>query len=318
MSDQSVWTGTRTPWEIVIRGILEAAPGEGVVEAARRVVAERNAARDEASRLRALCIRAADEIERHFEAHADSEGFGPATLLRGLRGDGRVEYRDLRPSEREALAQAIRERYEARVSRGAAVAATVLLAEDLKRARAERDAAIAAHDATAAELGRARRKLVAVAEAWRRVVAAGRTLASAVQDCQLAGLEGVGVSPEGPNEAPPAQAPAEAAPTPENDARVGSVDAGRLGDVQSLWGVPRSESSHLAAAVEALNPGMPVEVEDGRCKDACPDGEVRCTGPVGHRCWHMGWDRGGCTVNWPTAGGGMTGECTMRVAENER
>lgn len=60
---------------------------------------------DEVSRLRALCHRAADEIEAHAEAHLDAEGAGPVTLIRALRG-GPVEYRDPRPSEVESMRMA--------------------------------------------------------------------------------------------------------------------------------------------------------------------------------------------------------------------
>jgi len=48
--------------------------------------------KDEIARLRSIMAAAADEIEEHWEAHCDREGFGPVNLVRRLR-TGKGDYR---------------------------------------------------------------------------------------------------------------------------------------------------------------------------------------------------------------------------------
>jgi hypothetical protein len=43
-------------------------------------------------RLRSIMDAAADEIEEHWEAHCDEDGFGPVNLVRRLR-TGKGDYR---------------------------------------------------------------------------------------------------------------------------------------------------------------------------------------------------------------------------------
>jgi len=48
--------------------------------------------RGEVERLRSIMAAAADEIEEHWEAHCDKDGFGPVNLVRRLR-TGKGDYR---------------------------------------------------------------------------------------------------------------------------------------------------------------------------------------------------------------------------------
>ena len=48
--------------------------------------------KDEIARLRSIMAAAADEIEEHWEAHCDNDGFGPVNLVRRLR-TGKGDYR---------------------------------------------------------------------------------------------------------------------------------------------------------------------------------------------------------------------------------
>jgi len=48
--------------------------------------------KDEIARLRSVMAAAADEIEQHWDAHCDAEGFGPVNLVRRLR-TGKGDYR---------------------------------------------------------------------------------------------------------------------------------------------------------------------------------------------------------------------------------
>ncbi len=48
----------------------------------------------EVERLTALCVAAADEIEEHIDAHRDGDGYGPESLLNGLRGRTTPHYGD--------------------------------------------------------------------------------------------------------------------------------------------------------------------------------------------------------------------------------
>ena len=56
---------------------------------------------DEIARLRSIMAAAADEIEEHWDAHCDAEGFGPVNLVRRLR-TGKGDYRK-KPSKIEFL-----------------------------------------------------------------------------------------------------------------------------------------------------------------------------------------------------------------------
>lgn len=64
---------------------------EALAAALAAVTLERDSAREkveelkqEASRVRAMCKAAAQEIQEHWEAHCDPEGHGPQTLMNGL------------------------------------------------------------------------------------------------------------------------------------------------------------------------------------------------------------------------------------------
>ena len=54
---------------------------------------------DEIGRLRSIMAAAADEIEEHWEAHCDADGFGPVNLVRRLR-TGKGDYRKVHPMVR--------------------------------------------------------------------------------------------------------------------------------------------------------------------------------------------------------------------------
>lgn len=60
----------------------------GVAEGAARI--ERLEA--EAEKLRSVMVAAAEEIQEHWEAHCDAEGYGPANLMRRLEEGIPAEY----------------------------------------------------------------------------------------------------------------------------------------------------------------------------------------------------------------------------------
>jgi hypothetical protein len=56
------------------------------------VTAERDALAADNTKLRTVMIAAAEEIQAHWDAHCDDEGYGPANLMRRLEAGIPVEY----------------------------------------------------------------------------------------------------------------------------------------------------------------------------------------------------------------------------------
>ena len=80
----------------------------------REAAAELRRLRAENDRLRTVMVAAAEEIDSHWEAHCDSEGYGPVNLMRRLEqgiaaeyGYTAGEFKRLR-AQRDALLEALK------------------------------------------------------------------------------------------------------------------------------------------------------------------------------------------------------------------
>lgn len=47
---------------------------------------------NERDKLRSMCVAAANEIEKHWDAHCDEDGYGPINLLDRLKGKAPADY----------------------------------------------------------------------------------------------------------------------------------------------------------------------------------------------------------------------------------
>ncbi|MCH8552929.1 MAG: hypothetical protein LAT62_13400 [Natronospirillum sp.] len=106
--------------EIIAQNLRD---GESVEDLAVRLLDEVDALAQEASRLREVMAEAAREIDQQWDAHCDSDGYGPVNLMHRLENGLAAEYAPIAGAGNEPPA-AVREALQRLIENGIAMGPT--------------------------------------------------------------------------------------------------------------------------------------------------------------------------------------------------